>query len=325
MNASKDFEACGDGVAVFQTGLGLTPSDLRSGRQLSFALGGVVGGGIVKLANLFGRQARRIAVAAIIAIFATSYGPTASAENNKKVTFFILDGTVEPLSITRPGNPMAGGIITELVELIFADSEYEIVPKVMPWKRLAVALREDTDWIIYGFPGGFGPDIPYEFATTPVLSFNHVAITLRSNDFNIRRAEDVFDRTAILVENFHYPGLDPHLKTHLDGRGSGKISSIRAFKPQGALRMLRHRRGDVVFGYQARMLYQLHSAGLTLEDVRFQDASKIIPTNSMYISYSPNMPEAAKQFINARLTLFSNDGRLAKIVAKYSGPADLLQ
>lgn len=38
MNVSKYFAACGDGVLTFQTALGLSPSDLRDGRRLSFAV-----------------------------------------------------------------------------------------------------------------------------------------------------------------------------------------------------------------------------------------------------------------------------------------------
>jgi acyl-CoA thioester hydrolase len=38
MNVSRYFAACSDGVITFQTELGLGPEDVRSGRQLSFAV-----------------------------------------------------------------------------------------------------------------------------------------------------------------------------------------------------------------------------------------------------------------------------------------------
>jgi acyl-CoA thioester hydrolase len=38
MNVSRYFAACSDGVIAFQTGLGLSPKDVRDGRKLSFAV-----------------------------------------------------------------------------------------------------------------------------------------------------------------------------------------------------------------------------------------------------------------------------------------------
>lgn len=38
MNVSKYFAACSDGILAFQSELGLTASDMRSGRRLSFAV-----------------------------------------------------------------------------------------------------------------------------------------------------------------------------------------------------------------------------------------------------------------------------------------------
>jgi len=182
--------------------------------------------------------------------------PEGKAQSKDEISFLILS-TVEPLMITKPDDPMAGGIITEIVEAIFVDTEYEVVPKVMPWKRMAEELRTGSDWVTYGFPGGFDLDMPNEMSKLPVLSFNHVAITLKSNHFKVVDASDVSGKTAILVENFHYPGLDPYLDMPVVGDGDGTIKTVRAFSPKGTLRMLQHGRGDVVFGYHARMLYNL--------------------------------------------------------------------
>jgi polar amino acid transport system substrate-binding protein len=248
-----------------------------------------------------------------------------SAQSKGKISFLILSGTVEPLMITTADDPMAGGIITEIVEAIFAETEYEVVPRIMPWKRMATELKIGSDWVTYGFQGGFDPDMPHEMSNTPVLSFNHVAITLRSNHLQVVEASDVSGKTAILVENFHYPGLDPYLDTPIVGDGDGTIKTVRAFSPKGTLRMLRHGRGDVVFGYHARMLYSLTNTGLELSDLRFQDASQIIPTKPLYIAMSPSHPPEVKQLINEGLQRLEADGTLARILRNYSGPEDLIE
>jgi polar amino acid transport system substrate-binding protein len=247
------------------------------------------------------------------------------AQTKGKISYLILGSTVEPLMITKPDDPMAGGIITEIVELIFENSGYEIVPKVMPWKRMIEELRTGDDWINYGFPVGNEPGIPLEFSETPVMAFNHVAITLKSNHFNIDRVSDVAGRVAILVENFHYPGLDPHLDKPLVGKGSGEIKTVRAFTPKGTLRMLQHERGDVVFGFHARMLYNIKDTGLLLNELRFQDASAIIPSQPLYLTMSSQQPAKVKKLINDGLKRLAADGTLERILQKYSGPDGLVE
>ncbi|NKC02291.1 MAG: hypothetical protein GKR90_27845 [Pseudomonadales bacterium] len=221
--------------------------------------------------------------------------------------------------ITNPENPTAGGIITEIIGIIFEDSDYKLMPLAMPWKRMASEIRSRRNWVSFGFPGGFDPDMSVEFSKNPVLQFNHIAITLRSNDIKIESIEDVFGHTVILIENFHYPGLDPYLDSPIVGTGNGQINTVRSFSPLEALRMLQHQRGTIVFGYQARMLYNFSAAGLKQEDVRIQSASSIIPDRPLYISYSPYVVDEVKVLIDDRLEQISNDGRLAIIIDKYFG------
>ncbi len=246
-------------------------------------------------------------------------------EARTRVTYLILAETVEPLMIVRPGDPMAGGLFTEIVKKIFAGSDYLIEPRVMPWQRMTTELRQGENWIMHGSPAFFEPDIPYELSRVPVFPFNHVAVTLRTHDFPIRQPEDIFGRTVILVENFHYTGLDAYLNNPVAGNGSGDITSVRAFSPAGTLHMLKHRRGDVVFGWRARLIYNLSNAGLRLDEVHFQDAAAIIPTQNMYFAYSPHWSATFKNFVNTRLQTLQDDGSLSAIFQKYNGPKDLLQ
>lgn len=247
------------------------------------------------------------------------------AQSKEKISYLILGGTVEPLMISKPGDPMAGGIITEIVEHIFNESGYEIVPKVMPWKRMVVEMRTAKDWINYGFEVGNEPDISLEFSEMAVMEFNHVAITLKSNHFDIDKVSDVADRTAILVENFHYPGLDPHLDKPIVGKGGGSIKTVRAFTPKGTLLMLQHGRGDVVFGFHARMLYNLGETDLQLNDIRFQDASSIIPSQPLYLTMSSFLAPELKKLINEGLKRLISNGTLEQILRKYSGPEGLIE
>ena len=85
----------------------------------------------------------------------------------------------------------------------------------------------------------------------------------------------------------------------------------------GQMRMLVHRRGDVAIGFQPRLLYNMKKAGVTLDQVNFQDVSGIIPTQQMYIAFSPKLPPAFSGFLNERLSNMKSDGTIAKILQKY--------
>lgn len=170
---------------------------------------------------------------------------------------------------------------------------------------------------MHGVPAFFEPDIPYELSTTAVFPFNHVAITLKEAGLSVRKVEDLFEKTVILVENYHYPGLDAHLDAPVAGEGSGAVASVRAFRPGETLKMLRYGRGDVVVGFEPRLLYHLAAAGLTEDDIEIHDVSQIIATEPMHVAFSPAHPAALKAFVNARLATLRESGALAQITRKY--------
>ena len=86
----------------------------------------------------------------LLAVVCLTTCRTAIAE--KRVDYLILAETVEPIMIVRDRDPMAGGLMTEIVKLVFDGSEYVIEPKVMPWQRMLVEFETSDDWIVHGFP-----------------------------------------------------------------------------------------------------------------------------------------------------------------------------
>ena len=263
---------------------------------------------------------RKLAALSIVSIVLLAIVDARAAPADSSIKYFILAGTMEPLMIMTPDDPMAGGMFTEIIKEVFAGSSYTVEPMVMPWQRMTRELKRRKDWIMHGIPAFFEPDIPYRLSKLPVFPFNHIAISLREPALEINRVEDLFDQTVILVENYHYPGLDKHLDQPLVGEGSGKVRSVRAFKPGGTLKMLKHRRGDAVIGFQPRLLYHMNAAGLSDTDVHFHDASAIVPTQQMHVAYSPGLPAEFAEFLDARLAELQANGTLTQIKSKYYGP-----
>jgi polar amino acid transport system substrate-binding protein len=262
--------------------------------------------------------ARLVLVVVVAVSLHTALGPR-PADAQSTIKYFILAGTMEPLMIMAPDDPMAGGMFTEIVKKVFEGSAYTVEPMVMPWQRMTTELKRRQDWIMHGIPAFFEPDIPYRLSQVPVFPFNHIAISRRDSAVEIEKVEDLFGRTVILVENYHYPGLDAHLDRPMVGEGSGKIEAVRAFKPDGTLKMLKHRRGDVVIGFQPRLLYHLEASGLDADEVTFQDVSAIVPTQHMHVAYSPGLAPEFSSFLDTRLAEMQADGTLTQIKEKYYG------
>ena len=239
----------------------------------------------------------------------------AARADEHSLTYLILADTVEPLMIASESHPMAGGIVTDTLKSIFLGSPHEIKPLIIPWQRMKVEMRERSDWIMYGMPSQC--DSGCAHSADPIVLFDHVVVTLKDNPVEIREYQDLFEQRLLLVENFHYPGLDQHLATPVEGVGSGEIRDIRAFTPEGGLKMLRHGRGDAYIDWRFRVFYNLKKAGLSLDDVRLTEASNLIPIEAIHFFYSDKLDPALRQLIDKRMASMRADGSQQQIIDRY--------
>lgn len=258
---------------------------------------------------------KRITIAGICMLVS---GLAGAAE---RVTYMVLADTVEPIMIVRDGDPMAGGLMTEIVELVFENSDYVIAPRVLPWQRMRAEFEQSDDWVVHGIPGSFGDDVAYEMSELPIFPFNHVAVTMKGSGINIKDIHDLHKRTLILIENFHYAKLDDHLAQAGDDVDGNTIGVLRSFSPSGSLDMLRHGRGDIVIDWQARIIHNLDAAGLNFDDVEFHDATSIVPTENVYLAFSARQSDEFRNFVNGRIRVLTDSGQLADLVRKYYAPA----
>ena len=233
------------------------------------------------------------------------------------LTYLVLADTVPPLMITTDNDPLAGGIVTDVVKRIFSDTDYEIRPLVVPWQRMAEEMSERDDWISYGHRTRCDAQRGCTRSENHIIQFEHVIVTLADSALAVHSHEDLFGRSLLLVDNFHYPGLDQYLSTPVDAQGSGAIHDIRAFTPEGALKMLQHRRGDAYIDWHLRVLYNLAGAGLSLSDVRLTNASNIVPTQGIHLIHSSKLPTELDAHIDEQLSRMHLDGTLANIIQRY--------
>lgn len=247
---------------------------------------------------------------------------SASVFADDKITYLVLAETVEPTMIVRDGDPMAGGLTTDIVKLVFAGSKYVLEPKVLPWLRMQAEFETTDNWIINGFPESFSAESQAEFSAYPIYPFNHSAVALKRSGTAFTSLKDLDNRTVILVENFQYPVLDDYIAISASGQSDSNVGVVRAFTPRGTLDMLKHGRGDVVIDWQARLIYNLSAAGLDFDDVVFFDASDIVPTRALHLVFSKRQNDEFRRFVNARIKALTESGQLLELAKKYYFPAE---
>jgi hypothetical protein len=243
-----------------------------------------------------------------------------SESADEPLTYLVLADTVEPLMITTAEDPMAGGIVTDVLRKIFLNSGHEIHPLVVPWQRLTIKMDELDNWIVYGMPSQCELGGGCTVSKHSIVNFEQVIVTLEKTQSEISHVEDLFNLRLILVENFHYPGLDQYLTTPTDTTGTGSIREIRAFSPESALRMLKHQRGDAFIDWRVRALYNLPKAGLTRDEVKLSDISSLIPTQGVRFFYSDRLPPEVGTLIDEQLSKMQKDGSLQGIIDAYLPP-----
>ena len=263
---------------------------------------------------------RRVGVGRLAAVAAACLWLSSLVNAEERVAYLILAETVEPIMIVRDGDPMASGLMTEIVKLVFDNSDYVVEPKVLPWQRMRTELVLSDDWVVHGIPGSFDEDVVYELSELPIFPFNHVAVTMKGSGIDIKDIGDLDNRSLILIENFHYAGLDDHLELTNNDKDGSSIAVLRSFSPSGSLNMLRHGRGDIVIEWQARVIYNLNAAGLDFDDVEFHDATSIVPTENVYLAFSARQPDKFRTFVNDRIGALRENGKLAELVRKYYNP-----
>lgn len=251
----------------------------------------------------------------LIAFLMICAGASSAAE--RSLTYLVLADTVAPLMITKPDDPMSGGIVTEVAKRVFSDSDYAVTPLVVPWQRMTEEMITRGDWVTYGQRSRCEADRGCTRSAAQIVPFEHVVVTLADSALTVQDHKDLFGKDLLLVDNFHYPGLDRYLTTPVDEQGTGAIRDVRAFTPEGALRMLRHRRGDAYIDWRLRVLYNLAGAGLTRSDVRLTGANQIVPAQGIYLIFSDRLPADVRVHIDARLTQMHLDGTIAEIVGRY--------
>ncbi len=230
------------------------------------------------------------------------------------LNYLVIERQVEPFQIASSEHPLAGGLVTELLQVLVARAGHRLVPAVAPWLRLQKRLErgELKPWVGYGWLPQTRPGA--ECAPTPITAWRTVAM-LPAHHPPPAVADLAWLRTQhlLLVQGYDYPGLDAHLRS----LGHGDIQDERALTPEAAISMLRLGRGDVVVEESLRLRHLLRKLKLSPADFHFSPLSAVIPDKQLCLLVDASMAPALKRSLFDALEQFKRSGELAALVARY--------
>lgn len=91
---------------------------------------------------------KHLIVASIVSLFSSSY-----AFSSEPLHYYIIASQAQPFQIETDGSSHRG-IVSDIVEAVFDDSQYEINYHTYPFNRMIDKLdaRENPNWVTYGSP-----------------------------------------------------------------------------------------------------------------------------------------------------------------------------
>lgn len=228
------------------------------------------------------------------------------------VNYLVLSGIARPFQIEKD-DTSRGGIITEIVEDIFRDSEYTLMSKVFPIARLhhEVNKKAISDWVSYDAKvwNSFGEN--GVLIDVPLFEVTHSILTCNEHVKHIAAVSDISGWKIATLADFRYLQLDELAK-----KGAVELVPVNDYVP--GILLSEYSRVDGFVEMSIRLKYNVKALAKKSDCQRYVDFSVIIPPYSIYLVVDKNMPVAIKQFISRRLTEMQQSAQLSRIFNKWN-------
>ena len=233
---------------------------------------------------------------------------------------YLINAAAAPSQIVEDNTSAESfkGIISEVVKEMFANSPYEIIPEVLPVKRLKIkaSTPEQGNWIGYGNQAWFdNSKNTIEFSSKRIYDQKEVLVSLKNANIDPKSINDVLGKSIITIFGFKYPSLNKYFDSTEDDT---KIYREYSKTQKTCFEMLENGRGNFYITGHMRAVYYLKNSGRSLNYFRFSDFSYAVKSQPIYIIYNSNMDDMMKKFINTRIDELFADGKISKILKPYS-------
>ncbi|WP_168203129.1 substrate-binding periplasmic protein [Marinobacter fonticola] len=238
-----------------------------------------------------------------------------NAQAARKVTYLIVEDKAHPFQIVQ-GSESRGGIISDMVDAIFAGDEYTVDHQVYPINRLrqVVAKEQVNFWVAYEAVHWHTFGNQGLMVEEPLFNTRHVLLTCREDiPDRITRLEQLRGLNLVMLRGFDYQALDSAIE-------GGLIAEVPIDRYEAGIQLVAMGRTDGFVEMESRLKYHVRTSGVGNTDcLRWIDFSAIIPNFPLYISVDIDWPPAFRDFIAQRIRTLRASGELERIMDHYLG------
>lgn len=229
----------------------------------------------------------------------------------ERIHYLVLDERAEPFQITREGQSR-GGLITEIVDAVFAGTVHSVDARVYPYMRMRKEIEQGhvPNWITYDAKAWHALHPWGEIIDVPLFETRHVLLSCKDAFPDIDRIDVMHGRQVVLMRDFDYPGLEALID-------AGQLHALPTETYAAGLQLVRLGRVDGFIEMDMRLRYHRALNGFSDTCFRTIDARVLIPDYAIYLVVDRNMPDTLKAEIRARLQRLQDEGVLEALHARY--------
>ncbi|WP_097460740.1 substrate-binding periplasmic protein [Mangrovitalea sediminis] len=246
--------------------------------------------------------------------FLTAFLVTVGPVYASTINYLVVQSRSEPFQVANAGKS-AGGIITDIVQAVFAGSAYDLRVRVLPVNRLIFTVNKGVfnNWVAYDAKPWPHLKRRELLINEPLFRVHHVALTCRRDFPKLSSLRDLAGLQLAVLKHFDYLGLDK-------ARQAGLVREVGVSDYESGIRMAALGRVDGFVEMDIRLRYHLkHWKGQRPTCLHRVDFSAIIPDYDIYLAVDRNMPSEDRRFISERLSVLKANGTIDRIVERYLG------
>lgn len=234
------------------------------------------------------------------------------SEEGLEVHYLVVDEKAGPFQIVED-NESRGGIVSDVVDAIFAGTDYQLIHQVLPVNRLRVHVQEKrvNQWVAFDAPvwNSFGPE--GEMLAQPLFTTHHVLLTCRADlPARITSIDQLEGLSVVMLRHFDYLAISEAGET-------GHLQAVPVDRFEAGLNLVELGRADGFVEMVSRIRYYLKAYPGEVDCFREVDVSAIIPDYPIHLSVDTDWSEAFKSLVNERLEALARNGELDRIYRDY--------
>lgn len=235
--------------------------------------------------------------------------------NSEEINYLIVEDIAEPFQIANDGQSK-GGIVSEIVDEIFAGSSYTVKHRALPLNRLYTVIesKDLKNWIIYDAKVWNVLKQWRQLVDEPLFPVSHSYLTCRNTpSTQINSVNDIKQQRIAVIKGFDYPEL-----SELSKKSQLELISVSNYV-QG-INLAALSRVDGFVEMDLRMRFTIKTASINHPCLQFVDMSPIIPAYSIYLSTDKNDASGVNGFAKKRIKELKKSGFITEVLKRYTSP-----